>query len=103
MHVQTADMHNAGEKKKLHGFLGDLLRVGLVKVSSSENDISWCTKVHHFHLQGFRYFATHLRGREELICSVINEPSVPILLSATSSPASSFALQGSGEQLPKDP
>ena len=27
-------------------------------------------------LQGFKYFATHLRGREEMICSIINEPSV---------------------------
>ena len=26
--------------------------------------------------QGFKYFATHLRGREEMVCSVINEPMV---------------------------
>ena len=38
-----------------------------------------------------------------MICSVINEPSVPILLSASNSPASSFALHSSGDQLPKEP
>ncbi len=42
-------------------------------------------------VQGFQYFATHLRGREEMVVSVINEPSLPILLSATNSPAASFA------------
>lgn len=42
-------------------------------------------------IQGFKYFATHLRGREELVCSVVNEPSLPILLSTATSPSSSLA------------
>lgn len=40
-------------RKKLHGFLNDLLRVGSVK--------------------GFRYFGMYLRGREELLLRVQNE------------------------------
>jgi len=40
-------------KKKLHGFLNDLLRVGSLK--------------------GFRYFGMYLRGREELLLRVQNE------------------------------
>ena len=43
-------------KKKLHGFLGDLLNTGTVK--------------------GFQYIAMYLRGREELITSIVNEPGV---------------------------
>ena len=31
------------------------------------------------HLQGFKYFALYLRGREELICRVLNEPMVSAL------------------------
>eukprot|EP00795_Rhopilema_esculentum_P016944 gene16944-8434_t len=42
-------------KKKLHGFLNDLLRFGCAK--------------------GFRYFDTYLRGREELLLKVQNEQS----------------------------
>ncbi|XP_057302608.1 uncharacterized protein LOC130636781 [Hydractinia symbiolongicarpus] len=41
------------EKKKLQGFLRDILRIG-------------CTK-------GFRYFSMYLRGREELLLKVQNE------------------------------
>ena len=49
-------------------------------ISLSAIYVQICTvlnmEVTFFILQGFRYFATHLRGREEMICSVINEPSV---------------------------
>ncbi|EDO35218.1 predicted protein, partial [Nematostella vectensis] len=41
-------------KKRLQAFLGELLRTGCLK--------------------GFKYFALYLRGREELICRVLNEP-----------------------------
>jgi hypothetical protein len=44
-------------KKKLKSFLSDVLRVGTVK--------------------GFRHFAMYLRGREELIISIVNEPLEP--------------------------
>jgi len=27
-------------------------------------------------MQGFRFFAMHIRGKEEMICSIINEPTV---------------------------
>ena len=27
-------------------------------------------------VQGFKHFATHMRGREEMVCSIVNEPSV---------------------------
>ena len=36
-----------------------------------------------------------------MICSIINEPTIPILLSASNSPASSFGRYGQ-EPLPKD-
>ena len=97
-------MQAPGDKKKLHGFLSDLLRVGCVKVRSRDNASLHIKRNEYLTiLQGFLYFACHLRGREEMICSVINEPSVPILLSASNSPASSFAQQRSVDQLPKDP
>ena len=32
--------------------------------------------VYCIHSQGFKYFALYLRGREELICRVLNEPMV---------------------------
>ena len=35
--------------------------------------------IHVTHLQGFKYFALYLRGREELICRVLNEPMVSAL------------------------
>ncbi len=53
--------------------------------------------------QGFRYFATHVRGREELVCSIINEPSLPILLSTSTSPSSSFVRNSGAPLLPKEP
>ncbi|CAH3105751.1 unnamed protein product [Porites lobata] len=45
------------EKKRLQGFLNEMLRCGCLK--------------------GFKYFALYLRGREELICRVLNEPMSP--------------------------
>ena len=33
-----------------------------------------------YSLQGFKYFALYLRGREELICRVLNEPMVSALI-----------------------
>ncbi|XP_031565577.1 uncharacterized protein LOC116300779 isoform X2 [Actinia tenebrosa] len=56
------------EKKRLQGFLGEILRVGCLK--------------------GFKYFALYLRGREELICKVLNEPMSPEILSYYTSPSS---------------
>eukprot|EP00731_Ephydatia_muelleri_P030347 Em0021g870a len=44
-------------------------------------------------VKGFKYFVMHIRSREEMICSIINEPSVPILLSASNSPSNSFSAQ----------
>lgn len=99
---RTRRMQTPSDKKKLHGFLSDLLRVGCVKVRGY--DIPACITWRNVIIcQGFLYFACHLRGREEMICSVSNEPSVPILLSASNSPASSFALQSSADQLPREP
>ncbi len=47
-------------KKKLQGFLAEMLRLGTVK--------------------GFKYFAMYLRGREEMILSVVNQPQVATLV-----------------------
>lgn len=44
----------------------------------------------------------HLRGREELICSVINKPSIPILLSASNSPAVSMTQTSLKSSLPRE-
>lgn len=41
-------------KKKLQGFLSEMLKMGTVK--------------------GFKYFAMYMRGREELVLSVLNQP-----------------------------
>lgn len=54
--------YTAEEERKFQEFLAELLDVG-------------CTK-------GFHHFSTHLRGREEVTVSVVNEPSVPVVLSA---------------------
>ena len=43
-------------KKKLQGFLSEMLRMGTVK--------------------GFKYFAMYMRGREEMVLSVLNQPLV---------------------------
>ncbi|XP_078379583.1 uncharacterized protein LOC144662607 isoform X2 [Oculina patagonica] len=53
------------EKKRLQGFLNEMLRGGCLK--------------------GFKYFALYLRGREELICRVLNEPMSPEIWSYYSS------------------
>ncbi|XP_065887840.1 uncharacterized protein [Dysidea avara] len=71
------------DKKKLQTFHNDLLKISCVK--------------------GFRYFAMHIRGKEEMICSIVNEPTVPILLSAFNSPASSFTQQNLKDSLPRNP
>lgn len=47
-------MAERNEKKRLQAFLNEMLRGGCLK--------------------GFKYFALYLRGREELICRVLNEP-----------------------------
>ncbi|XP_020897235.1 uncharacterized protein LOC110236092 isoform X2 [Exaiptasia diaphana] len=52
---------NQSEKRRLQGFLAEILRVGCLK--------------------GFKYFALYLRGREELICRVLNEPMSQEILS----------------------
>ena len=43
-------------KKKLQSFLAEMLRMGTVK--------------------GFKYFAMYMRGREEMVLSVLNQPLV---------------------------
>ncbi|XP_070538099.1 uncharacterized protein [Ptychodera flava] len=44
-------------KKKLQAFLNEMLRIGTVR--------------------GFKYFVMYMRGREEMICRVQNEPLTP--------------------------
>lgn len=56
------------EKKRLQGFLNEMLRGGCLK--------------------GFKYFALYLRGREELICRVLNEPMSREIWSYYDSPSS---------------
>ncbi|CAI8051197.1 hypothetical protein GBAR_LOCUS28040, partial [Geodia barretti] len=68
------------EKKRLNHFLNDMLKLSCVK--------------------GFQHFATHMRGREEMICSIVNEPSMPIIQSATNSPAASFGHHQKREAFP---
>ncbi|XP_033760070.1 uncharacterized protein LOC117342167 [Pecten maximus] len=41
-------------KKRLQGFLGEMLKMGTLK--------------------GFKHFATYMRGREEMVISIVNEP-----------------------------
>ena len=43
-------------KKKLQMFLSEMLKMGTVK--------------------GFKYFAMYMRGREEMVLSVVNQPQV---------------------------
>jgi hypothetical protein len=43
-------------KKKLQAFLSEMLKLGTVK--------------------GFKYFAMYMRGREEMVLSVLNHPQV---------------------------
>ena len=45
-------------KKKLQGFLSEMLKMGTVK--------------------GFKYFAMYMRGREEMVLSVLNQPQVRV-------------------------
>ncbi|XP_068689729.1 uncharacterized protein [Montipora foliosa] len=56
------------EKKRLQAFLNEMLRGGCLK--------------------GFKYFALYLRGREELICRVLNEPMSPEVWSYYDAPSS---------------
>ncbi|XP_041347504.1 uncharacterized protein LOC121367412 [Gigantopelta aegis] len=49
-----ADQQEAILKKKLQSFLSEMLKLGTVK--------------------GFRYFATYMRGREEMVISILNSP-----------------------------
>ncbi|XP_032230912.1 uncharacterized protein LOC5506625 isoform X2 [Nematostella vectensis] len=80
---QITEMQNAAragkfseaEKKRLQAFLGELLRTGCLK--------------------GFKYFALYLRGREELICRVLNEPMSSEILSYYTSPTSGKMRSGS--------
>ncbi|CAB4012702.1 Hypothetical predicted protein, partial [Paramuricea clavata] len=65
----------AEEKKKFQAFLGEMLRVGCLK--------------------GFKYFALNLRGREELICRVLNEPMSREVLQYYTSPKSAKMKSGS--------
>ncbi|XP_066266640.1 uncharacterized protein [Branchiostoma lanceolatum] len=51
--MAAATEREKAEKKRLQAFLGEILRVGAIK--------------------GFQYFTLYLRGREELLCSIINE------------------------------
>ncbi|XP_071084899.1 uncharacterized protein [Haliotis cracherodii] len=44
-------------KKRLQVFLAEMLKLGTVK--------------------GFKYFASYMRGREEMVISVVNEPQTP--------------------------
>ncbi|XP_022797492.1 uncharacterized protein LOC111335740 isoform X4 [Stylophora pistillata] len=45
-------------------------------------------------LKGFKYFALYLRGREELICRVLNEPMSPEIWSYYASPSSEKSRRG---------
>ncbi|XP_067043304.1 uncharacterized protein [Acropora muricata] len=56
------------EKKRLQAFLNEMLRGGCLK--------------------GFKYFALYLRGREELICRVLNEPMSQEIWSHYDAPSS---------------
>ncbi|XP_027054911.1 uncharacterized protein LOC113681966 isoform X2 [Pocillopora damicornis] len=71
---QTKQQWSDGEKKRLQGFLNEMLRVGCLK--------------------GFKYFALYLRGREELICRVLNEPMSPEIWSYYTSPSSEKTRKG---------
>eukprot|EP00058_Branchiostoma_floridae_P017829 XP_002603318.1 hypothetical protein BRAFLDRAFT_71388 [Branchiostoma floridae] len=55
--MAAATEREKAEKKRLQAFLGEILRVGAIK--------------------GFQYFTLYLRGREELLCSIINELKAP--------------------------
>lgn len=51
-----ANSQEAFLKKRLQGFLGEMLKMGSVK--------------------GFKHFATYMRGREEMVISIVNEPQI---------------------------
>jgi len=59
-HNVLSQPQEAKLKKKLQGFLTEMLRLGTVK--------------------GFKYFAMYMRGREEMILSVVNYPQVKLII-----------------------
>lgn len=74
--------YTSEEQRKFNEFLLELLDVG-------------CTK-------GFRNFSTHLRGREEMTVKIVNEPSVPVVLtSQVASPGFSLNQSILRENLPR--
>lgn len=78
----TAAEREKAVKKKLQGFLAEMLSVGCVK--------------------GFKYFSTYLRGKEEMVCTVLNEPVTPRSSSPVSSEGGRVFFSGSQPELPVD-
>lgn len=77
----AAEEREKAVKKKLQGFLNEMLAVGCVK--------------------GFKYFSTYLRGKEEMVCTVLNEPVTPRSTTPTESTPQIF-FSGSQPELPVD-
>ena len=74
--------YSSEEQRKFSEFLIELLDMG-------------CTK-------GFHNFSTHLRGREEMTVKIVNEPSVPVVLSSQiASPGFSLNQSILRENLPR--
>ena len=74
--------YSSEDQRKFNDFLAELLDMG-------------CTK-------GFRHFSTHLRGREEMTVKIVNEPSVPVVLSSQfASPGFSLNQSILRENLPR--
>ncbi|XP_072034055.1 uncharacterized protein [Amphiura filiformis] len=67
---ESAEDRERAAKKKLQNFLTEMLRVGCVR--------------------GFKYFSMYMRGREEMICTVLNEPLTP----TSASPAMGTTSEG---------
>ncbi|XP_065840493.1 uncharacterized protein [Oscarella lobularis] len=73
---------SANDKKKLQLFLAETFRLGCVK--------------------GFKYFVSYMRGREELICKIVNEPRSLITPSSTPGGSLSGSFETSGIELPRN-
>ncbi|XP_019644009.1 PREDICTED: uncharacterized protein LOC109485052 isoform X1 [Branchiostoma belcheri] len=80
--MAAATEREKAEKKRLQAFLGEILRVGAIK--------------------GFQYFTLYLRGREELLCSIINElkpeSGVPLSTHISTEKSSELPLNKSEKQ-----
>eukprot|EP00118_Oscarella_pearsei_P008692 m.46116 g.46116 ORF g.46116 m.46116 type:complete len:261 (+) comp33667_c0_seq11:52-834(+) len=73
---------SGNEKKQLQVFLSETFKLSCVK--------------------GFKYFVSYMRGREELVCKIVNEPRKLVTPSATPGCSLSGSFETAGAELPRN-